>query len=253
MDAADLRPLNARSLVLSVLLGLPTPRLDTSAPARLAELFSIAPGTMRTAISRMLATGELAVADGGYELRGRLVDRKTAQDIGRRPAGDAWDGTWWIVTVTSPSRDLAARRDFRTAMANTRMGELRPDTWLRPANLAGPPTVPGTIVVRGPVTGEPSPALAARLWDLAAIGRRCSELLDTVDDGIAALAASPGDGLADGIMLAAAAVRFLRNEPLLPTDLTPTGWPADRLRQRYDVYDRALGRALRQALDQPLP
>ena len=87
----------------------------------------------------------------------------------------------------------------------------------------------------------------------AAIGRRCSELLDTVDDGIAALAASPGDGLADGIMLAAAAVRFLRSEPLLPADLTPTGWPADRLRQRYDVYDRALGRALRQALDQPLP
>ena len=174
MEDLGIRPLNARSLVLSVLLGLPTPRLPATSTARLAELFDIAPGTMRTAISRMTAAGELASVDGGYELRGPLVERKAAQDIGRRPAGDAWDGTWWVVTVTSPSRQLAARRDFRTAMANARMGELRPDTWMRPANLAGPRADAGTIVVRGAVEGEDGATLAARLWDLDGIARRCA-------------------------------------------------------------------------------
>ncbi len=49
-------------------------------------------------------------------------------------------------------------------------------------------------------------------------------------------------------MLAAAVVRFLRAEPLLPSALTPDEWPADRLRRRYATYDRALGRVLRRAL-----
>jgi phenylacetic acid degradation operon negative regulatory protein len=248
-----IRPLNARSLVLSVLLGLPTPRLAASSTARLAELFDIAPGTMRTAISRMLAAGELTSVDGGYALAGPLVERKAAQDIGRRPAGDAWDGTWWVVTVTSPSRELATRRDFRTAMANARMGELRPDTWMRPTNLAGPRAEAGTIVVRGSVDGEDGAALAARLWDLDGIAQRCDVLRRAVDRDIDRLSGEVDGDVAGGIMLAAAVVHFLRAEPLLPAALTPDGWAADDLRDRYAAFDRALGRALRQTLDQPPP
>jgi phenylacetic acid degradation operon negative regulatory protein len=251
VDEAAIRPFNARSLVLSVLLGLPQPRLATAAPGRLARLFGIAPGTMRTAISRMLAGGELAVVDGSYELRGPLIERKAAQDVGRRPAGDAWDGNWWFVTVITPSRRLADRRLFRTSMANARMGELRPDTWLRPANLAGPTAGSGTIVVRGSLAGEDPGALTARLWDLDAIAARGAELLVAVDGGIGALEDATDAALPDAIVLAAGVVRFLRAEPLLPRPLTPRGWPADRLRQRYAVYDRALGRVLRRALDQP--
>jgi phenylacetic acid degradation operon negative regulatory protein len=251
VEQLTIRPLNARSLVLSVLLGLPVPRLTASAPGRLAELFGIAPGTMRTAISRMLAAGELASVDGGFELRGPLIERKAAQDIGRRPSRDAWDATWWCVTVVTPRRDLAARRQFRTAMANARMGELRPDTWLRPANLAGPTVGGGAIAVRGALTGERADVLTARLWDLGAIAARCEELLVAVDSGIGALEDSTSAALPDAIVLAARVVRFLRAEPLLPSTLTPDGWPADRLRQRYAVYDRALGRVLRRALAQP--
>ena len=215
MDDLGIRPLNARSLVLSVLLGLPTPRLAAASTGRLAELFGIAPGTMRTAISRMLAAGELATVDGGYELRGPLVERKAAQDVGRRPAGDAWDGTWWIVTVTSPSRDLAARREFRTAMANARMGELRPDTWLRPANLAGPRAAPGRSSCAAPSIGEDAAALAA-----PAVGPRRRSPRGAPSCSTPSTRASTRSEArrrcAGGIMLAAAVVRFLRAEPLLP-------------------------------------
>jgi hypothetical protein len=84
-----MRPLNARSLVLSLLLGLDPPELSARALVRLAELFGIAPGTMRTALSRMAATGELAGDADGYRLVGRLLERKAAQDIGRRRRGAA--------------------------------------------------------------------------------------------------------------------------------------------------------------------
>ena len=78
-----LGPLDARSLALSVLLGSHPPVLPARALVALAELFGVAGGTMRTALSRMVAAGELEAADGRYRLAGRLLERQRAQDIGR--------------------------------------------------------------------------------------------------------------------------------------------------------------------------
>ena len=97
---AGIRPFNARSLVLSILLGLDPPVLPVRSLVAIGELFDIAPGTMRTALSRMVAGGDLSVDDAGYRLVGRLLERKAAQDIGRRPAPGSWDGTWWVAVVT---------------------------------------------------------------------------------------------------------------------------------------------------------
>jgi hypothetical protein len=74
-----LGPLDARSLALSVLLGSHPPVLPARALVALAELFGIAGGTMRTALSRMVAAGELEAADGRYRLAGRLLERQRAQ------------------------------------------------------------------------------------------------------------------------------------------------------------------------------
>ena len=237
------RPFNARSLVLSVLLGLPEPRVAAAGIARLAEPFGIAPGTMRTALSRMVAAGELVSHGRDYELRGRLLERKEAQDVGRRPPRDAWDGTWWTAAVTSPSRTVAARREFRAHMVNARMGELRPETWLRPANVAGPRVGRDVAVVRGPLSGPDPEELAHALWNLPAIDARCRAL-------IAALDVSDQD-LPAMMLRAAAVVRFLREEPLLPRSLTPGDWRADELRERYRDLDRTLGRAVRAFVQQP--
>jgi phenylacetic acid degradation operon negative regulatory protein len=243
------RPMNARSVLLSVLLGLPTPRLVADAPGRLAELFGIARGTMRTALSRMVAAGELAVVDGAYELRGaRLLARKQAQDVGRRPAGDTWDGTWWVVTVVAPARTLSARRDFRAAMVNARMGELRPETWLRPANLPAPAGVEEAIAVRGTLTGRDPEDLVAMLWDLEAMAARSAELHAELQAGVDMLQSTGIGALAQTMPIAAAAVRFLRAEPLLPRRLAPPDWPVDSLRDRYADFDRTFGRVLRDAL-----
>lgn len=236
------RPFNARSLVLSVLLGLPAPRLSAAAIMRLAAPFGITPGAMRTALSRMVAAGELANHGGDYELHGRLLERKEAQDVGRRPPGDAWDGTWWIATVTAASRTIGERREFRAHMINARMGELRPETWLRPANLAGPHVGRDVAVVRGPLSGPDADELVGGLWDLPAIGARCRALIAALDD--------PDSHLPALMLRAAAVIRFLREEPLLPRALTPEDWPADDLRERYRELDRQLGRTIRTLVQQ---
>ena len=244
----DVRPLTARSLVLSVLLGLPEPRLRTSSLIRLADVFDLAPGTVRTALSRLTAAGDLVNHDGVYELRGRLLERKTAQDIGRRPPDDAWDGDWWIVAVTAPRRSIAERRQFRTAMVNARLGELRPDTWLRPANLPGPHVERGVATVRGPLAGEDHSALVARLWDLPAIARRSHTLLAALDEATTEVRGAPNVVLPTAMTLAAVVVRFLRREPMLPQALTPADWPVDELRRRYRSFDHHFGRSLHETI-----
>ena len=243
-----MRPLNARSLVLSVLLGLDPPVLPARALVRLAELFGIAPGTMRTALSRMAASSELVGDGDGYRLVGRLLERKAAQDIGRRPSSETWDGTWIVAVVTAERRDVAARRAFRTHMANLRMGELRPDTWLRPANLLGPDGEGDLVVVRGPLASDDPDALAARLWPLPVIAATATDLGRRLDETLPGLADRRPEALPATITLAAEVVRFLRSEPLLPPVLTPHPWPPDALRDRYREFDRTLGRVLASVL-----
>lgn len=245
-----IRPLNARSVVLSVLLGLDPPALPARSLVALAAPFGIAAGTLRTALSRMVAAGELRADGDGYRLVGRLLERKAAQDTGRRPATGDWDGAWTVAVVTSARRTIAERRAFRTHMANLRMGELRPDTWLRPANLAAPLGEPGLTVVRGPLTGDDPAQLTERLWDLPAIAATADDLRPRVDTMLPALEQRRTDALAPAITLAAEVVRFLRSEPLLPPALTPQPWPPDALRARYTDFDRAIGRALRQLTGQ---
>ena len=45
--------------------------------------------------------------------------------------------------------------------------------------------------------------------------------------------------------MAAATLRHVRTDPLLPEALLPAGWPADRLRVRYTVYVDAIQRLVR--------
>lgn len=250
MTIADVRPFTARSLVLSVLLGLPNPQMSVASIVRLGGHFDLAAGTMRTAVSRMLAAGDVARNDDGYRLSGGLMDRKQAQDAGRRPSPSAWDGSWWTLVTTTPRRTLAERRQFRTAMANARMGELRPDTWLRPANLGPDPTggAGGMVAVRGPIVGADPEALVRQLWDLDALAVRCRDLVARIDTDIDDLSRRGPAALKTTMPRSADIVRFLRAEPLLPTELLPIDWPVDDLRRRYKTLDRSLGQTLRQVI-----
>lgn len=247
-SAAGLRPLNARSLALSVLLGSHPPELPTRALVALAGLFGIASGTMRTALSRMVAADEVEADDGRYRLTGRLLDRQRAQDTGRRPPSTSWNGTWHTIIAASDQRDANERRRFRAVMANGRFGELRPDIWMRPANLDAPPTETGWIVSTGALQGLTHVEITRRLWTLDSIDADARRLLDTMRIRRTECDWDDPASIPALFTTSAEIVRFLRNEPLLPHEITPSEWPVDELRATYDTFEADHQRTLRRFL-----
>ncbi|MEU7429531.1 PaaX family transcriptional regulator C-terminal domain-containing protein [Streptomyces sioyaensis] len=238
--ALALRPLTARSIVLSTLLGHHPPRLPARALVRVGELFGIAEGTVRVALSRMVAAGDLHQSDGSYALTPRLLARQTWQDESRSPRTRPWRGDWEIAVITSPEgRPAAERTALRQAMAALRLAELREGSWLRPANLDRPR--PAVVTeqctwLTGTPDGDPV-ALAGRLWDLPGWARRARDLSAALTR-----AATP----ADRFIVAAAALRHLLADPLLPAGLLPEDWPGGQLRLDYAEFESELSDLLRQ-------
>src|SRR5262245_51564192 len=128
-----LRPLKARSVVLSTLLGHHPPQLPVRALVEAGALFGIAEGTVRVALSRMVAAGDLEPGDGAYRLSRRLLERQARQDASLHPRTRPWDGSWEIAVVTADRRHAADRTALRQTMTALRLAELREGTWLRPA------------------------------------------------------------------------------------------------------------------------
>jgi phenylacetic acid degradation operon negative regulatory protein len=228
-----IEPLTARSLMLSALLGTHPPRLPVRALVALGGLFGFAEGTVRTALSRMAAGGEVEAGERSYALGERMRRRQAAQDAGRHPPPAAWDGTWWVAIVDAEGRSVGERRAFRSRMVEDRMGELRPDIWLRPANIAGPTPAPDLLVTRGGVEERDPAALAARLWPLDRLADGARELTAAAREATASLDAGGASVLPDTFMVSVTVVRFLLAEPLLPPELVGPGWPVDALRAAY--------------------
>jgi phenylacetic acid degradation operon negative regulatory protein len=235
-------PLSARSVVASTLLGLDPPVLPAQVLVRSGELFGIAEGTTRVALSRMVAAGELvADGDGRYRLAGQLLDRHHRQRLSRRSvAGQRpWQGTWWVAIVTSQGpRPAAERVELRERMAAARYGELREGVWARPANLADI-RLTGDELTWATAEFDDGPAVARRLWDLDGWAARAHELVEEMDHWSPALAAHDLEALPDTFVLSAAVLRHLQADPLLPAELLPAGWPGVALRARYDAFDAA--------------
>ncbi len=250
-ESLGLDAFSARSVVLSILLGTHPPSLPVGSIVDLADLFSIPAGTMRTALSRLVAAGDLVNEGGNYRLTDRLVARQQAQDEGRRVVDERWDDTWWTVIALSDRRSMATRRAFRAELEVLRFGELRPDTWMRPANLSVADegrllALPDAIVARGPIAAPDGAALAGRLWPLEDAAGRMRALLGHLDTTAPALRAGTDVGLLpEAFAISAAVVRALRTEPRLPPALTPPDWPAPELRAVYDRYEVDFQRLLR--------
>jgi phenylacetic acid degradation operon negative regulatory protein len=240
LSELGLRPLSARSVVASILLGTHPPRLSAAALVEMCGRFGITGGTTRVALSRMVAAGELVAEDGNYRLVGEaLLSRQRAQDAGLHPPVDPWTGGWRMAVVVSAGRAAAERVELRRSFADARFAEWREGVWLRPDNL--PPLLAEAPVrwLRVEPDGDPR-ALVGELWDLPAWVARGTTLLAAAPEEPGDLVAAPPEWAASVFAAAAAAVSFLRTDPLLPGALVPPDWPADRLRTRYALYIDAI-------------
>lgn len=229
----DLKPLPARSVVLSLLLGSPQHRWSPADLTRAGEQFGIPASTLRVALTRAVASGDLGRVDGSYVLGERLAARQRRQDEAVEDAETDWDGRWEMAVVTVTGRTGPERASLRDTLARHRLAELREAVWTRPANLrrargyAAEPVLTTFLAVpdRDPVR------LAGELWDLdgwAAEGHRLVERLAATHEPALRLAA------------AALLVRHLAGDPLLPAPLLPADWPGTELRSVYASYQAEL-------------
>lgn len=245
MQAADealgLRPLTARSVILSVLLGTHPPHLPVKTLVRTAELFGITEGTTRVALSRLSAEGDVAAEDRGYRLTSRLLARQRHQDEGHHPEIQDWGGLWEIGIAAPSVRSAAERIAIGNELGALRLAELRQGVWMRPANLKRdwPKELDGRALrVTGSTTSAVPSAtdLAASLWDLDAWSRRANDLLAGLRESC---------DRAQRFMVATAMVRHLADDPVLPEELLPDGWPGAELRRAYADYEVELSEMLR--------
>jgi phenylacetic acid degradation operon negative regulatory protein len=216
-----LDPLSPRSIVLSVLLGSHPPRMPVRRLLEFTSLFGLADGAVRTALSRMVAGGDLVNDDGTYRLTARLVERQVQQDAGRRDPPADWDGTWWTVAVLRERRTMAERREFRARAVGSRLGELRPELWLRPANISVATDLADVFVTRGPIVAGDERQLVTRLWDVDAVQARAEIHRRQLAEANVRLAQTDDLALTDAFVALAAAQQFLRTEPQLPAELAP--------------------------------
>ena len=241
-DALGLQPLTARSVVLSVLLGTHPPHLPVRTLVRTAELFGISEGTTRVALSRLCADGDVAAEDRGYRLTSRLLARQRRQDEGHHPVTREWDGCWELAVAPPALRSAADRLALGSELVALRLAELRAGVWARPDNLVrGWPDGLGHRVLRFSASAGFADSeqrdLASILWNLDGWGRRAEELLSALE---------ASNDRAHRFMIATAMVRHFADDPVLPSELLPSGWPGKRLRDTYTEYESELGEMLRQ-------
>jgi phenylacetic acid degradation operon negative regulatory protein len=224
-----LRPLTARSAILSLLLGTHPPSATVRELVAFGRQVAIKESAVRAALTRMVAAGDLHRDNGTYTLSARLLERQQRQDEALELPTAAWDGTWRVAAVVSSGKDSASRLHLRRSMLAAHFGELREGMWMRPDNLdwsPGPDIIADVELMQARPDTHPE-SLARRLFDpeqWAATGR-------------ALLAHAEGSKTPhDRLSAFAAIVRHLTRDPLLPAELLPTGWPGGALRSAYDDF-----------------
>ncbi|WP_246540954.1 PaaX family transcriptional regulator C-terminal domain-containing protein [Mycobacterium spongiae] len=253
------RPLSARSVLASALLGADAAQLSVAELVAVASLFGISDGAARTCLWRMVSNGELSGDGGSYALAGRLLERRQRVDEASRIEDEAaaeWDGTWELAVVSVERRSAADRLELRRAAMALHFAELREGVWLRPDNL-DPQRLPSSRSVLDRQCTHFRDAATDisvdKLRSLFALDEWAADARALIAAMDIALGASESDDstqhAAYQFALSIAAVRHLQLDPQLPIELIPHHWPGHTLRSTcrtfYDAFTARMNRAFR--------
>jgi phenylacetic acid degradation operon negative regulatory protein len=254
----------ARSLILDLLSTLRRGSMPVRALVEAGGLLGVAEGSVRVALTRLLAEGLVERDErGSYRLGAG------AQAVSERVAGwrrleervRPWDGAWLAVLAAAPAARRAApasdgrawKRGHARALRLLGFRELARGVALRPDNLAGGieavraegarlGLAPGAIVAELRGLDAVTDKRARGLWDAAALVagyRRGVRALDTSRRRLAARAEA--EAMVESFRLGGAWLRQLALDPLLPEPIVPAGERAALVEamRRYDEAGRA--------------
>ena len=133
-----------------------------------------------------------------------------------------------MLIVTSIGTDARSRAALRTTLHHKRFGELREGVWMRPDNLELDLDAEVRARVRIVQARDDAPAeLAGQLWDLPSWARTGQRFLAEM---------AGATDVPARFVLAAAIVRHVLTDPVLPDELLPADWPGTRLRAAYNDF-----------------
>lgn len=229
-SAARVRELTARSAILSVLLGSHPAQAPAGWIVRVGAGLGLRESAVRAALTRMVAAGDLERgADATYRLSDRLAERQRRQDRAISPDLHTWQGGWILAVVTVGATDSTDRAAFRETLRLARFGELREGVWCRPDNIATdlPEMARQRVDLFTGRPEEPAVDLAGRLFAPERWAHRARELLAALDGA---------ETIGTRFEVAAATVRHILDDPVLPPELLPRDWPGGEIRARYEVF-----------------
>ncbi len=252
-DLIDDRPLSARSVLASALLGADEPHLTVGELVGVASLFGISEGAARTCLWRMVSNGEVSSDDGTYALAGGLLERRQRVDDAARNDGVLpWDGSWELAVVSLDRRSAADRLALRKAATALHLAELREGVWIRPDNLGRDrlPTLRAVldqqcVHFHGAATDVGAEFVRSlfNLDDWAVDARRLTlAMRDELD-----IDARHADDFTYQFALSITVVRHLQLDPQLPAELVGRAWPGHALRSTYRRFDEGFKRRLNAA------
>lgn len=251
------RPLSARSVLASALLGSDEARLPVADLVALASLFGISDGAARTCLWRMVSNGELTADDGSYALAGRLAERRQRVDEAYRvDEVTEWDGTWELAIVSVERRTAADRLELRKAATALHLADFREGVWIRPDNLDPLRLSASRAVLDRQCThfhGAATNITADKMRSLFALDGWADDARVLIDAMETALTGETGDDSADSFTyefaLSIAVVRHLQLDPLLPAELVEDHWPGNALRNTYRRFDAAFKTRMNKVFD----
>jgi phenylacetic acid degradation operon negative regulatory protein len=260
-DLIDNRPLSARSVLASALLGSDRGSLTVAELVAVASLFGISAGAARTCLWRMVSNGELTADDGSYRLAGRLSERRQRVDEASRiddAASDRWDGTWELAIVALERRSATDRLELRKSATALHLAELREGVWIRPDNLDPQRFPTFRAILDQQCThfhGAATDITADRVRSLFSLDEWADDARALSDAMDAALNTGKRDDSTESFTyefaLSIAVIRHLQLDPLLPVELVGDRWPGHTLRRGYRRFDRAFKRRMNSAFRQP--
>lgn len=197
------------------------------------ELFGVERTTTRMVMSRLRAEGWFDAVRDGRRTSYRLAPRGwELLDAGRerifRHDSESWGGQWTLVLTRTGDR--TARDEFRKSLAWLGFGSLQPATWIAPGDrrtsaqraLDEQPAGDGDVFLTRTDDLDKDRDLAARAWDLAALGDEYRRFVERYEAPLDAL--TDDAALVRRVRLTDDYRRFPYADPDLPARLLPADW-----------------------------
>lgn len=244
------------------------PPIPSATLVRLLEEFGIAPANARAALSRLTQQGLLRRTKQGRRTSYAPTEhalrtlQRGGERIFRRDDGEPWDGTWTLVAFSLTSGDGELRRLLRARLRWLTFAPIFDATWVTPHDRVvqvheqlDELGITDAIVLRSRDV-ELLPGGRSRLeqaWRIGELAERYESFLSRYHD-LAVRADRDEVDAAEALILRTELVddwrRLVRDDPDLPAEFLPEGFPRKRARALFlDTY-QALSEGARARFDE---